>query len=95
MNPSDYSAFFFAGAFFGATDFFSAVSATFASSEEAFFFEKEVTSESGLSDLRAVIVTRALVILFGAPCCFAMTSLIPDTANILRTDPHAMIPVPG
>lgn len=52
-------------------------------------------SAVGLSALSALSVTRAFVILFGAPCCFAMTSLTPDTAKIFRTAPQAMIPVPG
>jgi hypothetical protein len=90
-----YSAFFFAGAFF-ATAFFSVTnSAACGVSEGAFFDEKLIFILDGFNALSALSATRAFVIIFGAPCCFAMTSLIPETANIFRTAPQAMIPVPG
>lgn len=50
---------------------------------------------SGLIFWRARIATWAFVILFGEPCCFAIISLIPETAKTFRTAPHAIIPVPG
>ena len=96
-----YRAFFFAAGFF-ATGFFSVVTfCTGAASDESttgvgsFFFPNVTVKREGLSDFRAFSATRALVIIFGAPCCFAITSLMPDTAKILRTAPQAMIPVPG
>lgn len=93
----DYSACFFAGAL-GVGSFFSTAFSSFLASiftSDIFFDAKELLRERGFRSESALSVTRAFVIPFGAPCCFAMISLIPETANILRTAPQAMIPVPG
>jgi hypothetical protein len=96
MIGKNYFAVFFTGAFFTGV-FFSRVSAgVFELSDATAFLLANVGLRfDGFRALSALRATRALVIIFGAPCCFAITSLIPETAKIFRTAPQAIIPVPG